>query len=446
MAASGRATDGPVVNGDRASAIEGAVVVDDAFLQRGGHHHRLEGGPGLIGQPHVLIGPLLELGVTQCLGVLLLADGGVVFQLLQLGRLGGVHNAVGVVEVIVRRAGHGQHRPGVRFHHQAEAAVGDIKLLNALLQRLLCVHLDGGVNGGVDVVAVHRVGIAGVSRRHLRSRGVFGGDDLPVLARQVQVVQGLQAIRALVGLVDKADDLGGHGGVGIVSFGVGGQVEASLQIVLVNKGADLVGHVVLHLFRQHLVGRLGLLQPGHDILPVQAQNLGHLVGDEIIGGLHLGLLLRLYGGFGAGIAKLVLFVHLHRGQHVPGREDDILHRAADGQDIPVGIVDGAPVGRGGNLPGLLGDGLILQLLMLHHLELPELAKEDAKGEDPKNAAEHQDPLHALPLQPAPGMGGAALVCCLSSQSHCSVPPAFCFGRWQYEGVRNRFLTPSCFLS
>lgn len=79
MAASGRAADGPVVNGDRASAIEGAVVVDDAFLQRGGHHHRLEGGPGLIGQPHILIGPLLELGVTQCLGVLLLADGGVVF-------------------------------------------------------------------------------------------------------------------------------------------------------------------------------------------------------------------------------------------------------------------------------------------------------------------------------------------------------------------------------
>ena len=137
--------------------------MDGTFLQRGGHHHRLEGGPGLIGQPHVLIGPLLELGVTQCLGVLLLADGGVVFQLLQLGRLGGVHNAVGVVEVIVRRAGHGQHRPGVRVHHQAEAAVGDIKLLNALLQRLLCVHLDGGVNGGVDVVAVHRVGIAGVS-------------------------------------------------------------------------------------------------------------------------------------------------------------------------------------------------------------------------------------------------------------------------------------------
>lgn len=102
-------------------------------------------------------------------------------------------------------------------------------------------------------------------------------------------------------LLTKPMTLGGHGGVGIVAFGVGGQVEASLQIVLVNEGADLVGHVVLHLFRQHLVGRLGLLQPGHDFLPVQAQNLGHLVGDEIIGGLHLGLLLRLYGGFGAAL-------------------------------------------------------------------------------------------------------------------------------------------------
>ena len=308
VAASGGAADVPVADVDLTGTDEGAVVGDGPLLQARRHHDGLEGRAWLIGGVQGLVVPLLELGGVE--GRFILLFRGRVLDLVQGALQDRVLNGAGVVQVVVRGAGHAQHGPGVRVHDQAEAAVDDVELGNALLQGLLRIHLDGGVDGGVDVVAVDRVDVAGIGRGHLLAGGVLIRDDLAVGARQVQVIQGLQAVSAGVGAVDKANDLGGHGGVGVVALGVVGQIDGPLQLVLLDEGPHLVGDILLHLFGQDLIGRLGLLQPGHDLRAVDAQDAGEVVGDEVIGALQLALLLRLDGSLGAGVAELILGLYL----------------------------------------------------------------------------------------------------------------------------------------
>ena len=224
----------------------------------------------------------------------------------------------------------------------------------------------------MDVVAVQGIVKGGVGAAHLGAGSVLGDDGAAVLTGELILIQGLQAVGALVLAVDKANHLGGGGGVGIVPLGVVGHVDAGLQVILVDEGPDLVCHVVLHLLGDDLVGVFGLIQALDDLLSLHPQDGREIVGDEVVGPLDLGLLLGLDDRLGTGVAELVHGLHLSGSVDVTGGEDHVLHRAADGQDGPVGIVDGATVGGGGDLTGLLGNGLGLQGLMLDHLELPEL--------------------------------------------------------------------------
>ena len=120
--------------------------------------------------------------------IFLLADRLILLQLRQVLLQDRINDGTGVVEVIVRGAGHGQHGACIGVHHHAERAVDDIELLDALLQRLLRVHLDGGVDGGVHIVAAHRILIAGIRGEQFRARGVLRGDDPPIQPGQFQIV------------------------------------------------------------------------------------------------------------------------------------------------------------------------------------------------------------------------------------------------------------------
>jgi hypothetical protein len=97
VASAGGTADGPAVHLHIADAAEGVTPLDDTLLQTGGHHHRLKGRTGLILGVQTLAAPLLELGLAEGLGVLLLGAGSL--DLFQLGQKGGIIDGV-VVKII----------------------------------------------------------------------------------------------------------------------------------------------------------------------------------------------------------------------------------------------------------------------------------------------------------------------------------------------------------
>ena len=139
------------------------------LLQSGSHDDGLEGGTGLVLSVQTLVAPLLELGLAKGCSIFLLADRLILLQLRQVLLQDRINDGTGVVEVIVGSWPWPARRL-LSGSITAERAVDDIELLDALLQRLLRVHLDGGVDGGVHIVAAHRILIAGIRGEQFRAR------------------------------------------------------------------------------------------------------------------------------------------------------------------------------------------------------------------------------------------------------------------------------------
>ena len=164
-----------------------------------------------------------------------------------------------------------------------------------------------------------------------------------------------------------------------------------------------------------------------DILHFQFQNGGQIFRDKLVGGL------RIVGQLAAALLGLLhrLLVALLGLHQVPGRELHVVDCGAHGQHLTVAVIDGAPVGGDGAVPGLLLDRQVLIILMLADLDLPQLDKQRYKGHQAKNRhqkqAANQNGAVGAPIRTLPDHAVAFLSLChnrLTSLVGCCV---FIFG-------------------
>ena len=368
----------PVDNGI-AGAVEGVALRHHPLLQSGGQHHRLEGGARLIGVVDHLAAPLLEAGVAHRLVIGLVGARRVAPQGLQRGGQALVDDGAGLVQVIGGDADVGQDGPGVRVHDDADAAPLGVVGLDALLHRLLGELLDVHVDGEGDVAAVGGVHVVGPAVGHLGAVVGLGGDHPAHRARQLLVIQGLHPVGPAV-VVDEAHHLGGQAGVGVIPLGAGGEVDAGAELVL----ADVLPHgggvLPLQVPGQDLIGGV----PPHALLHVGPVQLGENGAKAVHdGGLFRGDG-RLIEGL-VGDAVLILIVLLvHAVDDVPGGEDQVVHRGRHGQHVAVAVQDVPPHGADLHVPGLLPDGQLLVVVVLHDADLPQR---------PDQGEEHEHPAH-----------------------------------------------------
>ena len=212
--------------------------------------------------------------------------------------------------------------------------------LNALFQRLLSVGLDGSVQGQGQNVAVDGVDVVGVAVVHLHVLGGLARHHTAGHALEQVLVPGLQAVGTALG-VDEAQHLAGQGTVGVVALGAGGEIEVVGGIVLLDKGPDGLGVLLLNLGGQYLILGVGLLHTLFQLLPVQVRHqLTQAVHHHIPLALDLGFV-----GILVQVAVLILELTLaHTGHQVLGGQDQVVYRGRHGQHIAVGIQDLASVG------------------------------------------------------------------------------------------------------
>ena len=177
--------------------------------------------------------------------------------------------------------------------------------------------------------------------------------------------------------------MGGQGAVGIVALGVGHQVDAH-DLVLVDIGADGVGHLLVGAELDQLVLGLGVVHAAADGGGVAVQYLGQTRGQGVLGPGH-GIVLVIDGA-----------VDLQRG------EDDGLGAGGDGHDVAAAVVDGAAGGGDHRAAGLLVHGLALQFLVADDLEVEQLEKQQHEHADAHDEHQHEgagldDPIGAADI-------------------------------------------------
>ncbi|MPM14948.1 hypothetical protein SDC9_61312 [bioreactor metagenome] len=401
------ALDGPASHLHRAGTEEGVLFGDRTLLQRGSKHHGFEGGTRLVGIVEGLVAPLVELGVAEGLEVILLTRR--VFYILQLGYLCGVADRPGVVEVVFGGTGHGVNGAGGGIHHDAEAAFPGFEPGDALGEGTLGIVLDGGINGEMKVVAVHRVHVIFIAGEHFGARTGLCGDDPSVHTRELIVTDGLDAVGAVIVAVYETDYLGGQRGGGIITLGTGRDVEPVGQMVIQHKLPYLGGNLLFYPGGQNLVSGIDFFQMFHDFVRVRTQNGSQAVGDEVVGGF-------LPAVFGGAFPVFLFKLLLHQ-QNIPGGQDDVVCGGRDGQDVSLRVINGAPVGGDGHVTGLLFDRLGLVKVMIDDLDLPQLDEERPEGNDPEHNHEKKASAKNDPV------GAPALWFSVVSLLHVPFPPA-----------------------
>ena len=363
------------------------VFIDHALLQGCGQDHDLKGGAGLIGIGDCPVGPLGVLCLLKGLGIGILAGGGVVLDLLQIGCQDRIGNTPGLVEVVVGRRGHSQDGPRLGIHDNTEAAIADLIRGDAVGQGLFAIALDGGVNGELNVETGLGIHVALIAGEHLCAVVFLGGDHPARLSGQLVLIFGLDAVSAPVAIIDidPADDLGGQGAVRVDPLGIGQEVDAGIEAVFLLEGAHGGGDVVIHPPLEHLILGGGVLHALEDGVGLHSQDLRQALGHELLvpaghgSTLSVGELVALGGlllpRFGLGLL---------RGQNVLGGDDHIVDVGGDRQNISLGVIDGPSGGGDQHVSGLLTDGLLLVEAVVHDLDLPQLPQQGDKGQHPEH--------------------------------------------------------------
>ncbi len=232
---------------------------------------------------------------------------------------------------------------------------------------LLDVDVEGDDDVGAVLGGLLHVGSAG--DRRAADPGLE--DTLAVLAREDVVVLELEPREALAVGAHEAQHLAGHGAVGVHALHVGKLVEAG-ELLLGERGADLVGHRGVHL-PPH-VDEGGVLGEVREVVLGRA---AEVVGEHLGHGLGVGDLL------GVGVERAAL----HRG----------------GQDVAVAVVDGAALGLERHRVGAVCLGLRRQTRAVDDGQPQELAhREHREGR-------HEEERHTHALEEGGPAAGRLLV-------------------------------------
>ena len=318
-----------------------------SVLQGGGHRKRLGCGAWLICACDAVVLPQvvqvhIQLLFAQVRQDLFRDDGirlvylyvpvgiGNFFQQPGAQQRGGIAH---IVQIVARQAGHGQDFPGIHLHDDAAHVLRPVPrrecvglLFVELLQVLLHHHLQVGVYGGMDIIAVHR-GL----HRALQGQVIIEITVLPAIdAIQDIIVILFQSVASLVVHAGKADCIRRQGAVGInalVFFLEPDSFYLGVLLLCFLEAADLF---IGQLLQRNIPG--GSLVVG-DIIPDRADVQVEVIAQSLQRGLQVFLLIC----------------------HDFGVYDQIVHFLAGGQPRTFGVHDVPPsVGDGGGSISLLG--------------------------------------------------------------------------------------------
>ncbi len=160
---------------DRVSAVKGGAPGDGTGVQRRRAGDELEHIAGLVQVAYRLVAPLGLLRQLQGGSALFTGKG------IHGGACGLVGDHPGLVGVVGRGGGHGQHCPGVHLHHDAHAAGGYMMLLHRIIQRIFKVMLNICINGQPQPAALHGGKLGLVTLRQRVAPSVHGGQYHPIL-------------------------------------------------------------------------------------------------------------------------------------------------------------------------------------------------------------------------------------------------------------------------
>ena len=148
-------------------------------------------------------------------------------------------------------------------------------------QVFLCIHLDGGVDGGHQTVAIHRIHHLGVFHGggHLVTDTVLGGDDTSRRAGQHRLILGLQALQTVVIRTGEAQYGGGHSALRIIPLVIGDDVKSIVQTVILRPRGKLGLFVIFHLRFNDLVLGVGLTGLLVQSLLFQVKHLCQILGN-----------------------------------------------------------------------------------------------------------------------------------------------------------------------
>ena len=341
------AMDGGVQHMDGARAVKGGVLVNDPLLQGRRQGQHLEGRAGLIGVVDGPVAPLAQLGIRQ-----------IQLTVLHQGCKPALIDGGGIVQIIGGAGGHGQDRPGLHIHDDARSPLS-LGGGHHLAQGLLHIVLHCCVQRQHNVASVLCFIVLLIAVEHVAARGILGGHHQARLAVQYVVIPGLQSIQAIIIRAHKADDLGGQRGIGVIALGIGDHIHAHNALV-VDEGADLIGHILLHPKLEYLILGVRALHFFQDALLVDLQDLRELLCHAVLSP-------------GNGIILVAeSAVHFQRGEKYRFR------RGGNGHDVAVAVIDRTPGGGNLRAAGLLVQSLSLQLVVAQDLQRKELDDQDQK--------------------------------------------------------------------
>ena len=408
--------DGPLAHFHRTGAVESGVHIHQSLFQNRCQRNGLEGGTGLIGGVNALVSPgcihrvAFRCGNRCFISFFRLIAAAVLFDLSQLGiqllLQGGIQNHTVLVGVIVGIGCHAQNGAGIDIHHDSGGTVGRIKLLQHALDALFQIGLHFHIDGKHQILSVLCIVVLLILIQHIVTGVILGANRQTCSSFQRTVVLGFQTNAALILGVNKANHIGRQTAVGIISLGVRIEPDAlqlgrallgiGLQNLLtllvdgnqfislfidlaVDEAANLVSHSLLHLFLHFYILVINFFHPAFDFCLIHTGNPAQTPGNVALV-THLGcrVTLPLFRSFCSRFRN-GLFLTLHIGCNILGRDIQTLCRSRNCQHISVPIQNAAAGGRDNHLTGLLVHSLALHLLMAINLQIIQFPEQQQKG-------------------------------------------------------------------
>ena len=178
------------------------------------------------------------------LGQLQRLAAGFALQLLHLVPGGFVRQGPRMVRVVIRLGTHGQNRPRVHIHHNANAPGRHVVFLHGVAQVILQIVLDVCINGQGQGVPRHGRHVGVILNRRRVPPGIFQGEHLPAAAGQRLIVFQLQPRHALIVHIGKPENTPGEVSHGVHPLGI---------LVQIDPLPTVGGTGIPHLVRQRFV-------------------------------------------------------------------------------------------------------------------------------------------------------------------------------------------------
>ena len=258
-----------------AAAEETVIKAHLTLFERHGQRYYFERRAGLVCIRQGLIPPLQALCIGKDL-ILFLLRRRFFDRFFSL-----IADVEKIIKVISAYRRHCKYLPCFHIHRDSARSVLNVVILDGLIQRLFNIMLDREVNRCYKIKAIFGTGVALVLVK--QKIGAVGIGKAHVFSRrstQSGVILRFHPVKAVVIGSDKAYHMAGKRGIRIVSFRIALQPDA-LELILVFKFAHLVGSLFFDLARNGHIPRAVILGFFQDILLVEAEDLGKLIGNKL---------------------------------------------------------------------------------------------------------------------------------------------------------------------